>query len=267
MPSKLVLQALPKTPPFNPNAIAGIYGWWSADQDVVAPGGIVASVGDRSPNGRNLTVHMNAPTLIDIGGGLKAFDLDGTQGLTRAGQSLTTEQCSVFACITMPVDAPPSQGYGSIFNWGNGGVNYGTLFAIKTTAGSWPITGGGSAPLNPGDIFGCGNGNGQGNDSIIVGPSGATIGSGTPIVVATRMDKSVTPFVADVSANGVIKNNVPPTPSLSSLNETGDIYIGGASYAGNFKGQIREVIAYDSYLSDTDYAAVQTYLKTKYGIA
>lgn len=57
------------------------------------------------------------------------------------------------------------------------------------------------------------------------------------------------------------------TAAVNTGNATSDLRIGAADGAGFASGDIAEVIIYDSALSDTDRAAVETYLLTKWGIA
>lgn len=264
MPSKLILQsipAVPPAPPFDPNAVPGIFGWWRADAGVTESGGRVSAMLDQSPNGRNLTQAnaLNQPALIDIGGGLKALlstEAVSPQQLyleTAGGDTLASNKLSMAVCVTYPDTS--GSGFETIAGLSNG-ANSGNLFGIVYTAlnNAYPNA----------VVFGA-DWNGQPGDLRMVTPSGLTIGpdTGTPLVLAMRANR--TALVGDISKNKTVLTT--GLTGSTNINITGTFFLGKTLYQGCYRGQIREVIIYDDYLSDTDYLALQNYLMTKYGIA
>lgn len=227
---------------FNPASISGLAGWWDASDAstlyddtsagaLVGSGGLVARWEDKSGNGRHATQSTSAKrpvrSVAQVNG-LDALTFDGTDDkLIYSGPSQS--EATIFAVVRKADGVSQYQG----------------LFAFAKTYAIYSRLGSGNWGVY--NVTG-----GQDN------PSGITLAAGTTYALTARRTSSNRFLYTNGSLSATVAGD--------SFSGYADIIGADADNSQVHNGEICELLAYTSSLSDADRGQVESYLMTKWGV-
>ena len=220
-----------------PTDYADLELWFDASQESFANNDPVTVITDRSANGYNTTAAVGTPLfktgVFPLGG--PAFDLDGTDDyftLGSLGAFITASAFTFFAVII--VDAIDTDH--SVNMYQND-----CLIGVSSSVCAF------GSMRSTGPVIGA---------YIYDVHAPVTIAYSTPYVMMNRLDGGS----IYTSINGGTEASVVSGDSGT----TGDVYLGRASVANYFNGQVGELFIYSSVRSTGEITALNTYLSEKW---
>jgi hypothetical protein len=262
---------------------SGLQLWLDASDsatlfDATTGGSLVAADGgvsrweDKSGSGRHATqgTSANRPARkTAIQGSKDVLRFDGSNDSLSIPSSTATfnflhgADSTVFAVVKAGTTANPNAEYAFLGTHnGSGGTNGITLWYADFV----------EEGFNPNDqlrvIVGAAGGAGAVVDSADRGVGGFTANTFKVLSVITKPTQATAAnrLSARVNGGSAVSGNQ-ATKAASAADASGDLTLGSSSGATFFlNGDIAEIIIYNSALSDTDRAAVESYLISKWGI-
>jgi hypothetical protein len=239
---------------FNPAGISGLQVWFDASDastlyDATSGGSLVAADGavkrweDKSGNARHATEGTNAPQRKTASiNSLDALLFDGSND--RLAFSGNIDNSDGHVTVFAVARRSSTSGIAQILNKDNSNVSPRTNQYIR---------------VNDANVESIWFQSGPTARTVLRG----SISANTTFLATVRIGASE----GAVSLNGFAGT---PDANVSGIQRTNEnTYIGDFAFAAtqNFNGNICEIIAYNSALSDTDKDAVESYLMTKWGIS
>jgi hypothetical protein len=239
-------------PPFSPTDITGLSVWFDASDastlyDATSGGSLVAADGtvkrweDKSGNARHATEGTNAPQR-------KAAQVNSLDALLFNGSnsklafSGSIESGSGYFSAFVVARRGGTSGVGFLLNKDNSGVSPRAHQFLRvndaTVESIWFNSGSAQSPTK------------------------SSISANTTFLASARLGASG----GAVAINGVYGSANTNTSSISTTNEPTQIGNFSLNNDGPWNGEICEIVAYNSAISDTDKDAVEAYLMTKWGI-
>jgi len=261
-----------------PDNISGLQLWLDASDSatlfnatsggsLVAANGGVARWEDKSGNGRHATqsTSANRPARkTAVQGGKDVLRFDGSNDSMSIASSTATfkflhsTQATVFFASKVGNTSDPNDFYVFIATGDGATAQSGTLFYYDDRV---------AIPFNNRVRYVVTTGS---DAAVVAGADNNFTPNVFSVVSAVVNAAAVT--AADRAAlrvnNGSPDKSNTSTNSPSTANSVANLTIGATadSLVGNLDGDICEIIIYDSALSDTDRAAIETYLVAKWGI-
>jgi hypothetical protein len=214
---------------------------------LVAAGAAVARWEDKSGNGRHVSDASNQPTRqTAVRNGLDVIRFDGTNDILRTTGNFPltgNAASSVFV-----VYRKTSNTKGSVFGWGDAG----------TLLGAWGYYEDGTVAA-----LALGGGN-QFNTTTLANNTWAQM-SVLKTAGAINATTTTRRNGSSIAASGHSSTTPNITAQPFTVGRWSNYDLDGSSSTA-FQGDIGEIIIYNAALSDTDRAAVESYLMTKWGI-
>ncbi len=219
---------LGEEPPFSPTDLSGLLGWWKADSLALSDTDPVTTWADSSGNGNNAGGANGVLYRTNQINGLPAVFFDGSDdSLDVSTLTATTKPVSIFA-VVKPADTS------------------------TRTVVSCDAAGGLQLRIDPKLTA---------NKATVaaIGSSNTSLSGGTAYRVAlTYSATGAYTFYLNGTADGSGTNDQTFSASI--------VRIGRNINSEPMSGLIAELLIYDSVLSSTDRASVESYLSTKYSI-
>lgn len=240
---------------FTPKSVPGLFGWWdfSDSATVTLSGSSITAVADKSGNGRNATQGSanNQPTLATAAkNGRNAADFDGTNdALDAAVGSTQFTAMTVFAVVN--ADAAGGGSLGRIYDRASQGSNLhrnNANTAIAFTA-PWTSATGNQTQRSAASSF----------------PLSTWLLVGVRYTGGTITETDIQPRISRASNTASLTG----VSSGFAVSQSTTLNIGNRDAANGYDrgwdGKIGELIIYSASLSDSQVAAVEAYLASKWG--
>ena len=246
---------------FIPSAFAGLKGWWDKSdiatlfQDagkttpVTADGDVLGAVADKSINGNDelqATTSRKPLYKTNIQNGLSVARFDGTDDEITASLGAFANPMSIFVVVYFDLLNQPAGNFDYVLNIGDGTVAPGAN-SINAIA-RWN---GGDGDADKYYTF-----NGA---AVFKGP----VLTGQTWMIISALHNSSAPF-HNMWLNGVSQTVEDYGTTISTA---GEVQLGRFGNANPLKGDVGELVIYDSFLSAGSRIVVQNYLSNKWGIA
>lgn len=236
---------------FDPSVVAGLVAWWKADAITgLTDGSAVASWLDSGQNGYTATqsTGANKPTYkTAIQNALPIVRFNGTTWLAADGAASTFSGSRT--PFTLVAVSAPAGSYSYRAFWSLGATDTAAYYEVGDGGGStyWAE---GKDGDSGGDGFGGATGTGFRVETLQLDASGqVTIwANGTQTLAATTI-------IGNLSVMFTLL-------TLGALRRGAS----GVTVGDYFKGDLGDVLVYSGVLSTSDRQAVETYLKSKYGL-
>lgn len=218
---------------FAPTDISGLIGWWKADTLALSAGNNVTNWPDLSGNGKDLTPPGTAPT-YQLASGKPVVRNTASTYLKNTGFAVNARALSVFAVLS-PANAASNT---KVMAFGPG------------TALIWNQT---SAAVE------------WGMQTTSLSLYGLPVANGTFYAAG---------FVADSDGAIAMWRNGKKSYRLQNSGSTAgpsgtltDLFVGAAAAANNWAGDYKEILVYNSRLSDSQAQQVMAYLAARHGLS
>jgi hypothetical protein len=259
-------------------SIAGLQLWLDASApetlfDATSGGSLVAADGavarweDKSGNGRHATQATSGSRPLRkaaVQGGMDVLRFDGSDdslsiaSSTATFQFLHSQDSTLFIVGKPGTTANPNAVYVFVDNNGrsnNVGFSFWYDDRVSQTRNDMPITISANGSVA---VF---------QNADAVSGNKFTANTFSLISIVSTPDAATASRVALRTNGGASFGGNTQTGSVSASGATGDLHIGGNINDGELlNGDIAEIIIYDTALSDTDRAAVEAYLISKWAI-